>query len=177
MSLVLPEWAVVSEARRAHIARVVALLDGWASAMVLPSDEAQAWHDAGLWHDALRGADEGRLRCITGMDDAPIGLLHGPAAAAQLAVHGEARVDVLEAVRWHTVGHARWGRTGRALYMADFLEPGRTFLTEERAALAARVPVDFAGVFREVVQRRLVWAISAGKGVRPETVSLWDAVR
>ncbi|MEI6738859.1 MAG: hypothetical protein WCK74_00980 [Gemmatimonadaceae bacterium] len=177
MTLALPTWAVVSEKRHAHIMRVVALLDTWAARMDLDRLAAQAWHDAGAWHDALRGADELRLRHITGMYEAPVGLLHGPAAASQLAVDGEARRDVLEAIRWHTVGCATWDQTGRALYMADFLEPGRTFLTEERAALAARVPVEFDTVFREVVRLRISWAIGSGKSVMPETLALWEAVR
>ncbi len=177
MSLGLPGWAVVSEKRLAHITRVVALLDTWAARMDLAPVESQAWHDAGAWHDALRGADDVRLRHITGLYEAPVGLLHGPAAASQLAVDGEARRDVLEAIRWHTVGSAMWGRTGRALYMADFLEPGRTFLSDERAALADRVPVAFDAVFREVVRLRISWAIGSGKSVMPETLALWEAVR
>ena len=40
-------------------------------------------------------------------------ILHGPAAAARLAREGETRADVLEAIRWHTLGSAHWGRTGQ----------------------------------------------------------------
>jgi 2-amino-4-hydroxy-6-hydroxymethyldihydropteridine diphosphokinase len=61
--------------------------------------------------------------------------------------------------------------------MADYLEPGRSFAREERAALAAGVPTDFEGVFREVVRHRLIWTLREGKELYPQTVALWNAVR
>ncbi len=175
--LELPSWSIVTDKRRAHIARVVALLHTWADALALPSAEVQAWTDAGAWHDALRDADEPTLRADTGDHARPFGMLHGPAAAIRLAALGETRQEMLDAIRWHTVGHAGWSRVGRALYMADFLEPGRSFMQADRAFLASCVPLAFDQVFRQVVRLRLEWAIREGKGLAPETVALWDSVR
>jgi 2-amino-4-hydroxy-6-hydroxymethyldihydropteridine diphosphokinase len=176
-AIVLPNWAVVSEKRRAHIARVTGLLDRWASQLGLSPDEARAWHDAGRWHDALRDADEATLRAILPAPDLPYDVLHGPAAAARLEAEGERRAGVLDAVRWHTVGSPAWDRTGRALFMADFLEPGRKFMQADRAFLAAQLPHDFDAVFRQVVRMRLEWTLREGKGIFPQTVELWNAVR
>lgn len=173
----LPSWAAVSEKRRGHIARVTALLDAWSEAMDLSADERQAWHDAGRWHDALRDADDTLLRANADDPARPLGMLHGSAAARFLSRDGEKRHDVLEAVRWHTTGSVEWGQLGRALYMADFLEPGRQFMQADRAFLANLVPVRFDAVFRQVVRVRLEWALREGKGFAPETVALWDAVR
>jgi HD superfamily phosphohydrolase YqeK len=107
----------------------------------------------------------------------PAPLLHGPAAATRLGSAGERRGDVLDAIRYHTVGCARWTRTGRALYMADYLEPGREFGRAERAFLARQVPSDFDGVLRQVVAKRLEWALREGEAINPETVELWNSVR
>lgn len=175
-SLVLPPWAVVGEKRRAHIARVTSLLVHWAAALGVDEAERRAWHDAGCWHDALRDADEATLRAITGDATSPWELLHGPASATWLARDGERREGVLEAVRWHTLGAGHWDRTGRALFMADFLEPGRKFMVRERAWLAAQVPSDFDGVFRQVVRIRLEWSLREGKPLHAETVALWNRV-
>jgi HD superfamily phosphohydrolase YqeK len=175
-SIDLPAWARVSEKRRAHIARVTALLDRWASELRIAPDEARAWHDAGRFHDALRDATEAELRALVPDVALPGQILHGPAAAAQLARDGETRVPVLEAIRWHTVGNGAWERTGRALYMADFLEPGRGFARADRAFLAAHLPRDFDGVFRQVVRQRLEWSLREGNRLYPETVSLWNDV-
>ncbi len=173
----VPLWAIVSAKRREHIARVVALLGTWAKVMDVSPDESRGWRDAGLWHDAFRDADESTLRTLTNDYERPMGMLHGPAAATRLADDGESRVDVIEAIRWHTVGQRHWQRIGRALYMADFLEPGRPFMQADRAFLADRVPQAFDAVFRQVVRLRLEWAIREGKGLAPETVTLWNAVR
>lgn len=177
MVVALPTWAVMSLKRREHVQRVVALLAQWASVMSLTDVESIAWTDAGSWHDALRDADEPRLRAMTGDLQRPFGMLHGPAAATRLRDEGEERIDVIEAIRWHTIGSVAWTRTGRALYMADFLEPGRSFMQTDRRFLAERVPEAFDEVFRQVVRVRIEWALREGKGLAPETVSLWNAVR
>lgn len=173
----LPAWAQVGERRRAHIARVTALLDRWSADLRLTAPDRQAWHDVGRWHDALRDAPVPLLRTLSGNDTLPERVLHGPAAAAQLEREGEARRHVLEAIRWHTLGNPDWDRTGRALFMADFLEPGRPFAVADRAFLASIVPADFDGVFRQVVRMRIEWTVREGKALFPETVAMWNRVR
>jgi HD superfamily phosphohydrolase YqeK len=172
----LPDWACVTPKRREHIARVTRLLDVWATALGLDDAQRTLWHDAGRLHDALRDAPETELRRLSGDRKRPVDLLHGPAAAALLGEHGETRASLLEAVRAHTVGCATWDRVGRALYMADYLEPGRKFSPEDRAYLAANVPNDFDGTFRQVVRARLEWSVRDGKPLFPETVELWNSL-
>ena len=145
--------------------------------MALDAETRKAWVDAAWWHDALRDADEASLRALTGDQTLPFAMLHGPAAATRLEKEGESRRDVLEAIRWHTSGYAHWAPVGRALYMADFLEPGRPFMQADRAFLADRVPHAFDAVFRQVVRLRLEWTIREGKSLTVETVALWNSVR
>jgi 2-amino-4-hydroxy-6-hydroxymethyldihydropteridine diphosphokinase len=173
----LPPWSVVTPKRRAHIERVATLLAAWADRMRIDGNEAAAWQDAARWHDALRDAPEGQLRELVPDASYSGPMLHGPAAAARLAAAGERRRSVLDAVRYHTVGCATWDRTGRALYMADFLEPGRSFGLADRSFLTANVPHDFDGVFRQVVRQRLEWALREGNVLYHETVELWNSVR
>jgi 2-amino-4-hydroxy-6-hydroxymethyldihydropteridine diphosphokinase len=175
--LELPSWACLSEARRAHVARVTALLERWSRELRIPADESRAWRDAGLYHDALRDAPESALRSLVPRADFTTEMLHGPAAAVRMEQDGETRTELLDAVRWHTVGSAAWGRLGRALFMADFLEPGRRFARGDRAFLAAHVAHDFDGVFRQVVSMRLQHALREGHSLFPETIGLWNAVR
>ena len=178
MALALPPWACVTERRLEHIARVTALLDEWAAALALPADEASAWHDAGQFHDALRDAPEPELRRLAGaLPEYTVDMLHGPAAAVRLQQDGETRAELLDAIRFHTVGSARWGRLGRALYMADYLEPGRKFSRADRAYLASQVPHDFDATFRQVLRNRLEWSLREGLRLFPEAVTLWNSVR
>ena len=173
----IPSWARLSDKRRAHVERVTRLLMTWADELGLPELERRAWYDAGRWHDALKDAPDDELRALVGHTPFEPQMLHGPAAAALLERKGERRHEVLEAIRYHTVGCLEWGRTGRALYMADFLEPGRKFSQRDRAFLATQVPHDFDGVFRQVVRARLEWSLREGHSLFPQTVELWNAVR
>jgi len=173
----LPSWAQVSEKRRAHIARVTALLDRWSDALHLTAAERRTWHDAGRWHDALRDAPVAHLRLAVGDPSLPDSVLHGPAAALRLAGEGEVRDELLDAIRWHTLGNPAWGPVGRALFMADYLEPGRPFAQADRAFLASHVPLDFDGVFRQVVRSRIEWTLREGKTIFPETAALWNQVK
>ncbi|MHB1222420.1 MAG: hypothetical protein ACYC2G_00020 [Gemmatimonadaceae bacterium] len=170
----LPAWAEVSAPRLAHTERVTALLDQWADALALDAEERLTWRDAGRWHDALRDAPETTLRELSGDRTSPVAILHGPAAAARLAADGEQRQPLLAGIRWHTIGFADWGRVGRALFMADYLDPGRRFDREQRAFLARQLPHDFDGVFRQVLRNRLEWSVREGRTLFPATVELWN---
>lgn len=176
-ALELPAWARVSPHRARHIVRVTGLLMEWSAALGLSDDEARDWRDAGRYHDALRDADEAELRALVPEGGEWPEVLHGPAAAERLAAEGETRTHLLDAIRWHTVGYPAWTRVGRALYMADFLEPGRKFARADREFLARQVPHDFDGVFRHVVRERIMWTIREGKALFPETVLLWNSCR
>ena len=162
----LPPWAQVSPQRRAHIERVVGLLDEWATAMDVPARERDRWLRAGWLHDALR--------------DAPLSnrLAHGPAAADRAAAEGERDRGVLDAVRHHTLGYAGWDDVGRMLYLADFLEPGReaSGARSDRAELAGRVPKDRDRVLREIARRRLEWVLRSEWPLPVETVAFWNSV-
>ncbi|HET7622863.1 MAG TPA: HD domain-containing protein [Gemmatimonadaceae bacterium] len=176
-SIELPAWAKVGPRRLAHICRVTALIVQWAEEMRIPSEERECWHDAALFHDCLRDAPIEELREIVHDPSIPDPLLHGPAAAIVLTRDGEKRADLLEAVRWHTVGCRAWGACGRALYMADYLEPGRPFGRVDRDYLAARVPTDFDGTLRQVVRERLEWMLREGFELPAETTEFWNSLR
>ena len=176
-SIELPSWAQVHEKRRGHIARVTGLLVRWADLMQISDDERRAWIDAGRFHDALKDAPMDELRALVGHAPYEPQMLHGPAAAVLLERLGERRIGLLDAVRYHTMGYPKWDRVGRALYMADFLEPGRSFSKADRAFLASHAPYDFDGVFRQVVRARLEWSLHEGHSLFPETVEMWNAVR
>ena len=81
---------------------------------------------------------------------------------------------MLRAVAWHTVGNVGFGQLGRALYAADFLEPGRPFLPEWRAGLRSRMPHELDEVVFEIVQARLLYRIEMGAPMLPETLEFWN---
>lgn len=167
---------MVGPERLAHIERVAALIGGWADALELDPRERERWLRAAWLHDALRDAPEADLRRWAPEAEGPVELWHGPAAANRAAADGERDAPLLEAVRHHSIGASGWDAAGRALYCADFLEPGRSFDRAERSALAARFPADPDGVFLDVVRARMLWLVRSGWPLPDPTVRLWNAL-
>lgn len=174
----LPSWTEADQDRRGHMARVAALLDAWGVALGLPEEERVRWAAVAWLHDALRSADPEALRARVpaAMSALPGLLLHGPAAAERLRGDGVRDGDLLRAIAYHTLGHARLGALGRALYAADFLEPGRDLLNEWRSALRERMPGALTDVVREVLGARIAHLVGRGSTLRPETVEFWNSL-
>jgi len=174
----LPEWGQVSPERHAHMARVAGLLDAWATALGVTGPDRLRWRSLGYLHDCLKEAPEGDLRgwMDPSFTDLPAPVLHGPAAAARLAASGVDDRELLDAVRYHTLGHPTLGRMGRALYAADFLEPGRRLRDDWRRELRERMPWDADAVVREILRGRILHLVENVRPVRPETIAFWNAL-
>lgn len=92
---------------------------------------------AGLAHDMCKDYDDKAIMALVKRDGLPLddlekshnNLLHGRAAAVLLEtkyfVDDE---EILEAVRYHTFGHAGMGDLAKIIYIADKIEPGRTHI-------------------------------------------------
>jgi HD superfamily phosphohydrolase YqeK len=174
----LPPWAKATPARQAHLRRVADLMEHWAVDLGLDRTDIVRWRAAGILHDALRDADPGELRPVVGSDlqDAPDDLLHGPAAAARLRADGVGDEPLLRAVAWHTVGHPDLDRLGHALYLADYLEPGRTHDPQRAAAWRERVPADMAAVLRELAADRIGHSLRQLRPLLEPTVRFWNGL-
>jgi HD superfamily phosphohydrolase YqeK len=160
------------------MARVAALLEEWARALRLDDRDRARWRAAAWLHDALRDAAPESLRALLPHEshDLPESLLHGPAVARRLEAEGVDDAPLLRAVAYHTLGHPEFDRLGRALYLADFLDPGRDFLTDERAQLRTRMPHDADRVIVQVVRLRIAHLLDRNIALRPETCAFWNAL-
>jgi HD superfamily phosphohydrolase YqeK len=172
----LPEWALVTPARREHIERVAELAGRWASEMDVPEGERRRWLRAVWLHDALRDAPEAELRRWAPDAPGPVSLRHGPASAARAKAEGEPDRGVLDAVRYHSIGLAEWDMVGRILYCADYLEPGRKQARAWRAELAKRLPAEPSAVLRQVATARVEHMISSGRQLLEPTVRFWNSL-
>lgn len=156
--------------------RVASLLRGWATSLGKRRSEVDRWASLGFLHDMLRDADPEALRpevpeVFRSLDG---NILHGPAAARRLEVEGINDRPLLDAVTYHTLGYEGFKRIGRALYAADFLEPGRSFGRKWRAGLRSRMPDDMDRVVREILAARIERLIERSRPIRPETVAFWN---
>lgn len=172
-----PEWAVMTEARRRHTQRVGRLLWDWGGALGLAEAERIRWRAAGLLHDALKDAPPPILRLeVEDAEAWPPSLLHGPACASRLRAAGVEDAAFLRAVAFHTTGHAGFRALGQALYMADYLEPGRRHAGPERAAWRRRMPSDWRGVLADVATAKIATILRRRIPISAPTADFWWAV-
>ena len=106
---------------------------------------------AGLLHDVARDLDAEGLRRLAEevegeeVEAADAVLLHGPVGAVLAA--REFGIDdprVLEAIRFHTTGAPGMSLEAKAVCLADFIEPGRSFPGVDRIRELAETDLDLA---------------------------------
>lgn len=174
----LPAWAEASESRRAHMRRVADVMERWASVWGLPDEEITRWRATAMLHDALRDAEFDALRPIVDpvLRDRPGKMLHGPATATRLRDEGVEDHALVLAVAWHTLGHPGFDRLGRALYLADYLEPGREYESDAMAARRERVPEALDEVLRDVAADRIGRSLERGRPLLTPTIDFWNGL-
>lgn len=174
----IPPWARVSRGRREHMERVARLLGKWARSLKLPPEQAVRWRAAGILHDALKNERPEVLRrtLVPELDRLPDALLHGPAAARRLEEEGVDDEDFLRAVAFHTLGHPELCGLGRALVVADYIEPGRRDRKKWKKSRRSRMPQEFPVVLRDVVRARIQGTLGRDRTLHPETVGLWNVL-
>lgn len=172
----LPEWTEAEPERRAHLERVSALMEAWATARGEAPDDVARWAAAGWLHDALRDADpeDLRPRVEESLAALPGPILHGPAAAERLRDEGVDDGPLLRAISFHTLGHPDLDALGMALYAADFLEPGRSFRSGWRASLRERMPGELRSVTREILASRIGYLLERERPIFSMTVDFWN---
>jgi len=170
----LPDWAVMSETRRAHADRVARLMRKWAKTRGLRKADRIRWRAAGLLHDGLKGVDPDRLRDAFKLGrEWPDPILHGPACAKRLRQDGVTDRPLLRAIAHHTTGHPKLDLLGESLYVADYLDPGRRSRRDRRRALRARMPEEHMDVLADVVAAKIATLLERRLQIPDVTVQFW----
>ncbi len=98
---------------------------------------------------------------------------HGPLAA--MIAHTEFGVtdeDILSAVWNHTIGGYDMTIDQKILFVADYIEPGRTFKEVDKVRALAKDNLDAAVDYK--IKRSLNHLIENGRVVYPETVNIYN---
>lgn len=170
--------SALSEPRMAHVDATARVCRRLAR---LYGEEPEAACAAGLYHDAMREQGDEKLLAMASQYGLPVGpleqaypvLLHGPAAAAVLqARHGVQRRDVLEAIAWHTTGHEGMGAMAKILYVADLIEPTRSFPGVER--LRNMISDGLQSLFFACVKHNTLHIIEKERKLHPDAVACWN---
>lgn len=102
-------------------------------------------------------------------------LWHGPAGMVLAAREGGVTdQDILLAIRYHTTGRAGMGLLEKIVYLADYIEPGRSFPGVEEVRALARENLDAALV--RALGNTISFLISKGQPVFPDTFEAYNDV-
>lgn len=109
-------------------------------ARYIPTITPQTGYVVGLWHDATREWKTSDLLDFSLLHNIAMEaeereyplLLHGPVAAYLLPQLVAVPLACQTAIRWHTLGSPAMGALGAALYIADYIEPLRSYLNQNQ---------------------------------------------
>lgn len=170
---------MVSPGRFRHIQGVVKAAKALAKRAGLSVGDAEL---AAWFHDCAKELPKKEmLRSLRGtpfrLDEGEKALpaLWHPHAGAALALRkwGVRKPTVLEAIRRHTLGAAEMGPLAQALFVADFIEPGRDFPGVALARRAASKGLR-QGV-RMKASMTLELLLRSGRTVHPRLVETWNS--
>ncbi|MFB7301793.1 bis(5'-nucleosyl)-tetraphosphatase (symmetrical) YqeK [Heyndrickxia sporothermodurans] len=102
-------------------------------------------------------------------------LWHAPVGA--YLVQQEAGIqdlDILDAIRYHTSGRKNMTDLEKVIYIADYIEPGRSFPGVEEARKIADKDLDEALLFS--VRNTIQFLISKHQAVYPDTFELYNDI-
>lgn len=98
-------------------------------------------------------------------------VLHAPAGAELARIeYGIDDYDILEAIRYHTLGHPEMGITAQIIYAADFIEEGRNF--EGLKEIQKAVKEDLSRGIYLITSSSIKYQINAGNPIHSYTNKL-----
>lgn len=171
----------MTAARFAHARRVAELARELAEGHGLDGEKAYV---AGMLHDLARDYEPSHLLqtavsfgIVKHKDTVQVPLLlHGPVAAALAAQEfGVSDPEVLEAIAVHSTGAPAMGGVAQAVYVADAVEPGRTYPEAETGRHLARTDLGQAVAY--LARVTLQYLKDCGMPVDPLTQETFEAFR
>lgn len=174
--------AAVKKSRYEHSMRVAEEAYNLSSKYALPNPRLA--YLAGVGHDMCKDMDREVLLSLAAHDGEEIGeiemerpsLLHGRAAAVKM--RRDFNVDdesVIEAVAVHTFGKAGMSDIAKVLYIADKIEPGRSFV--DKKYIASIAPLSMDELLIKVVSDGIKYLNKKGCTVSPKTLLLLKSLR
>jgi predicted HD superfamily hydrolase involved in NAD metabolism len=139
---------------------------------------------AGLLHDWDRDLDADALRAAAAeagvpssdVDEAVPYLLHARTGAAQVArTMPDVPQEVVRAIERHTVGSADMSDLDKVVYLADMIEPSRSYPGVD-ALREAVGSLDLGELFVRGYQQSLTHLVTARRRIHPDTVAVWNSL-
>ncbi len=166
----------ISSYRLQHTEGVVKVAERMAAREGIPVEKARI---AALLHDIAKDLPEKRLIKLASDSDWEIDeyekrlpqLLHAPVGAdIARRKFNISDYDILEAIRYHTVGSPDMGKLALIIFVADMIEPGRNFSGVDAIRTKARVSLIDSII--AVCNHSLKYNISKDRVIHPNTLLL-----
>ncbi|WP_079708437.1 bis(5'-nucleosyl)-tetraphosphatase (symmetrical) YqeK [Paraliobacillus ryukyuensis] len=135
---------------------------------------------AAIFHDYAKYRDKDEMQRVIVESDLPKDLLdyhaelwHGPVGA--LLVQREVGITneaILSAIHWHTTGKVHMSKIEKIVFLADYIEPGRSFPGIEEVREQAWINLDYACFM--ALQNTIAYLVSKQQLVYPDTVHAYN---
>lgn len=170
---------ILGEKRYIHSVGVAETARKIAKGLCTDSEKAYL---AGLVHDIAKEmkGEELLTYCrehsieLNSVESKNLQLLHGPVGAEMIKDYDITDFDIVNAVRYHTVGRAGMSVLEKIIYLADMIEPSRQYEGVEKLRNLCRE--DFDKAFAEALRQSLIWNLEKGRLIHTGTLDAWNDV-
>ncbi|MGA9517571.1 MAG: bis(5'-nucleosyl)-tetraphosphatase (symmetrical) YqeK [Trichococcus sp.] len=136
---------------------------------------------AALLHDFAKEHDAQSMKAIVlseGMDSEMTGygseIMHGPVGAYYAeTLFGITDEAILGAIRQHTIGGETMTLIGKVLFIADYIESGRTFKGVDEARRLAEISLDEAAYFK--IEKTIIHLVKKELPIYPGTIYVYNS--
>jgi nicotinate-nucleotide adenylyltransferase len=173
--------ASLSRARIAHSREVARLACELCGRFGVDEDRG---YIAGIAHDLAREKDPSEMaglcqtdgQGVSALEKANPLLLHGRASAFLIErLAGYSDPEVMQAVRDHVTGRGGMGLLSRILFVADFLEPTRDFVSPEFRRRTSGLGLD--EMVLAVLERKMLYVRAASAPLAPDSLALYQELK
>ncbi len=136
---------------------------------------------AGIAHDIARELPDNEKIALAEKDiyattsyerEHPV-LLHGRAGAVLLSEKFSLSDEaILQAVRWHTTGHTGMGVIGKVLFVADYIEPGRTHIDDAYRQKIFKMNLN--AMVLDILSKEFTYLRDCGNTIVEDSILLYD---
>ncbi len=168
----------LSEERYAHTLRVTEVALELADIYRASKEKVQY---AAMFHDYLKEIPINELKKMiqtchgsTDVLEYHPALWHGPAAA--IHIHEEFKMtdsSILRAIKYHTTGRSNMDLVEQIVFIADYIEPARSFPNIDKIRKAALTNIEEA--IRMALANMIIYLIHQGALIYPKTMEAYNA--
>ena len=167
----------LDEKRYKHVERVAVAAEELAEIYIVPVEDAVAaayLHDVAKFFEITKMIDlvRGKYPEVENKMSQTTAILHGFAGAEFIRnnydLFGIDNEEILDAVKYHTIGSENMSTLSKIIYLADAIEAGRTWDGVEKARELAKKDLDKALIYE--IKTKLEYLLSIENIIHPNII-------